>query len=142
VKSLYPLPLLAAALLGVGAASISDAPVKNFVLKIFAKDGALSHVVRGSAARYLGPDLIEITDMNIAVFPITGGTTAETVLLSPQANFLPNTNQAKGEKGVRFIRDDVEAWGTKWVYDQKAKRISLDEKVRVVFHAELKDILK
>jgi hypothetical protein len=43
---------------------------------------------------------------------------------------------------VRFLRDDLEASGTKWVYNHTEKRISLDGNVRVVFHAELQDILK
>ena len=134
----------AASLLPAAPPAISDAPVKNFVLKVFTKEGPLSLSVRGSAARYLGPDLIEITDMNITTFITEPAmpTRPEMSLLSPEAYFLPNSNKARGNKSVRIIRDDLEAWGTKWTYDQKEKRISLDQKVRVVFHAELKDILK
>jgi hypothetical protein len=144
VKTILFVLLVSASRLFAAAPAISDAPVKNFVLKVFTKEGPLSLAVRGSAARYLGPDLIEITDMNITTYTTEPGmpTRAETVLLSPQAYFLPNSNQARGDKTVRIIRDDLEAWGTKWTYDQKEKRISLDGKVRVVFHAELQDILK
>ncbi len=130
--------------LAAAPATISDAPVKNFVLKVFTKEGPLSLTVRGSEARYLGPDLIQISDMNITTYTTEPAmpTRPETVLLSPEAYFLPNSNKAHGEKSVRVIRDDLEAWGTKWTYDHKEKRISLDQKVRVVFHAELQDILQ
>lgn len=145
MKTFSVLLFVSAASLLVGAPpAISDAPVKNFVLKVFTKEGPLSLSVRGSAARYLGPDLIEVTDMNITTFTTEPAmpTRPETSLLSPEAYFLPNSNKAHGNKSVRIIRDDLEAWGTKWTYDQKEKRISLDQKVRVVFHAELQDILQ
>jgi hypothetical protein len=145
VKTLPALLFVSAAsLLTAAPPVISDAPVKNFVLKVFTKEGPLSLSVRGSEARYLGPDLIEVTDMNITTFTTEPAmpTRPETSLLSPEAYFLPNSNKAHGDKSVRIIRDDLEAWGTKWTYDQKEKRISLDQKVRVVFHAELKDILQ
>jgi hypothetical protein len=36
----------------------------------------------------------------------------------------------------------VEATGTRWMYWQTEKKISLDGNVKVVFQAELKDLLK
>jgi len=142
VNLLRALPLLLAAAPLAAAPGISDAPVKNFLLKIFTKEGVLSHVVKGSEARYLGPDLIDVTEMNIAFYSAANPSRAETILLSPRASFLPATNLARGQKAVRIIRDDLEASGTKWSYAQKEKRISLDQNVRVVFQAELKDLLK
>ncbi|MSU69943.1 MAG: hypothetical protein EXS39_04050 [Opitutaceae bacterium] len=134
--------MFAAVLLGAALPAGSDAPVKNFVLKIFTREGPLAYVVRGAVARYRGPDLIDVTDMNITIYSTGAGIHPETILLSPQASFLPAANRAQGQKSVRFIRDDLEAWGTQWTYDHAEKRISLDQQVRVVFHAELKDILK
>jgi hypothetical protein len=144
VKTIPVALFVSIASLLAAAPAVSDAPVKNFVLKVFTKEGPLSLAVRGSAARYLGPDLIEVTDMNITTYTSEPAMPArvETVLLSPEAYFLPNSNQAHGDKSVRVIREDLEAAGTKWNYDQKEKRISLDQKVRVIFHAELQDILK
>jgi hypothetical protein len=62
----------------------------------------------------------------------------DTILLSPASTFQPEGLIARGDHGVRFIRDDVEASGHRWIYEQKAKKISLDGDVSVIFHAELK----
>jgi hypothetical protein len=43
---------------------------------------------------------------------------------------------------VRFIRDDIEVTGVGWTYDHTAKKVSLQQNVRVTFRAQLNDILK
>ena len=64
------------------------------------------------------------------------------MILSPAATFLPEAKLAHGEHSVRFIRDEVEAAGTRWTYDHAHQKISLDGDVRVTFHAELTALLK
>ena len=47
-----------------------------------------------------------------------------------------------GKPIVRMIRDDIEVAGRGWTYDHRAKKVSLAADVRIVFAAQLNDILK
>ena len=64
------------------------------------------------------------------------------MILSPAATFLPNDNIARGEKNVRFIRDDLEATGIHWIYNHAGKKVSLDGQVHIVINAQLRSLLK
>ena len=46
------------------------------------------------------------------------------------------------DDAVRMIRDDIEVTGRGWTYDHRAKKVSLAADVRIVFAAQLNDILK
>jgi hypothetical protein len=132
------------ALLLAPAAFAADfaAPAKNWVLPLFTKEGFRSMTARGTEARVSGERQFEVTDLNLTLFSGDPAMTVETIILSPSATFLPDQKKAHGEKKVRFIRDDVEATGVRWIYWQDDKKISLDGSVRVTFHAELKDLLR
>ena len=123
------------------AAEIST-PAVNWVLPIFTdKEGYRSMTLRGSEVRPVGRS-IAVTDMSITIFSGDAATTVDSMLLSPSAIFQPKENRAHGEKSVRFIRDDIEVTGVGWTYDHTAKKVSLEQNVRVTFRAQLNDILK
>ena len=118
-------------------------PAKNWVLPLFtAKDGFRTMTLRGSEVRPVGPARIDVTDLSITVFSGDAAAHVETILLSPAAIFLPKEKRATGEKSVRLIRDDIEVTGEGWTYDHLGKKVSLARNVRVVFRAQLNDILK
>lgn len=98
--------------------------------------------LRGSEARAVGADRVEVADLSITVFSGDAAARVETMLLSPQASFRQGEKQASGSQSVRVIRDDLEAAGTRWTYGHGQKRVSLDGGVKIVFQAELKDPLK
>ena len=102
----------------------------------------LGMTARGTEARVLPDRQFEVTDLNLTFFSGDAAAKVETVILSPKAIFLPDDKLAHGEHSVRFIRDEVEASGTRWVYDHAHKKISLDGAVHVTFHAEFQDLLK
>lgn len=118
-------------------------PAKNWVLPLFtAKDGFRTMTLRGSEVRPIGTQRVEVIDLSITVFSGDAAATVETMLLSPAASFFPKEKRATGEKSVRLIRDDIEVTGEGWTYDHEGKRVSLARNVRVVFRAQLNDILK
>ena len=118
-------------------------PAKNWVLPLFtAKDGFRSMTLRGSEVRPVGTTRVEVVDLSITVFSGDAAANVETMLLSPAASFFPKEKRATGEKTVRLIRDDIELVGEGWTYDHEGKRVSLARNVRVVFRAQLNDILK
>jgi hypothetical protein len=135
------IPLVLAA--GGFAASIeANAPVKNFSLPTFTKEGYHSVLLRGNEALFVSAQQIDVSGMQLTLFAGDATNRVETVIISPQARFFPDRNIAEGEHSVRVLHDDVEMSGTKWTYDHGQKKVVIDGNVRVIFHAQLKDILK
>lgn len=120
-----------------------SSPATNWVLPIFTdKEGYRSLTARGSEVRPLDKDRIAVTDLSITIFSGDAAARVETIFLSPLATFQPKENRASGDKSVRIVRDDLEATGTRWNYDHAEKRVTLEGNVRIVFKAELKNLLK
>jgi lipopolysaccharide export system protein LptC len=126
----------------LAAAVELTAPVRNWVMPVFSKEGARQLTARGTEARVLPNRQFEVIDLNLTFFNGEADPKVETVILSPKAIFQPDDNLAHGDQSVRFIRDEVEASGTRWTYDHAHKKISLDGDVHVTFHAEFQDLLK
>jgi hypothetical protein len=123
-------------------AAESPAPAINWVLPIFTdKEGFRSMTLRGSEVRPVGRS-IAVTDLSITIFSGDATSTIDSMLLSPAAIFVPKEHTAHGDKSVRLIRDDIEVTGVGWTYDHEAKKVSLQQNVRVTFRAQLNDILK
>ena len=118
------------------------APAVNWVLPLFTdKEGHRLMTLRGSEARPLG-DKLAVKDLSVTTFSGNADSQVETILLSPDAVFDPMTSTASGASAVRMIRDDIEVTGRGWTYDHRAKKVSLAADVRIVFAAQLNDILK
>jgi len=129
---------------GIAAANADaeGAPALNWVLPIFTdKEGYRSMTLRGSEVRPFRGG-VTVTDLSITIFSGDAKPAVDSMLLSPVARFVPKENRAAGEKSVRFIRDDIEVTGVGWTYDHAARKISLQQNVRVTFSAQLNDILK
>ena len=118
------------------------APARNWVLPVFTPEGFREAIGRGSEARARDDHTFEVVDLNLTFFSGDAANRVDTVILSPAATFLPDQKIARGEKFVRFIRDDLEASGIRWVYNHADKKISLDGNVRVTFRAEIDDLLR
>lgn len=118
-------------------------PAKNWVLPLFTpKEGFRNLTLRGSSVNPVSTERIDISDLSITVYSGDAASLVETMLLSPSASFFPKEKRAIGDKSVRLIRDDIEVTGEGWVYLHDAKTVSLARHVRVVFSAQLNDILK
>ena len=121
---------------------VAGAPAVNWVLPIFTdKEGFRSMTLRGSEVRPVGRT-ISVTDLSITIFTGDATSQVDSMLLSPAAVFSPKENRAGGDKAVRFIRDDIEVTGVGWTYDHAARKVTLQQNVRVTFRAQLNDILK
>lgn len=117
-------------------------PAVNWVLPIFTdKEGHRSMTLRGSEVRPSGKS-IAVRELSITIFSGDAAAKVDSILLSSEANFFPKDQRAVGEKTVRFIHGDIEVTGNGWTYEHTAKKISLQQNVRVIFSAPLNDILK
>jgi hypothetical protein len=118
-------------------------PATNWVLPIFSdKEGYRVLRATGSEAAPGKNDTLLVTNLGITIFTGDASERVETVFLSPLATFSTKDNRARGDKTVRVVRDDFEATATSWEYDHARKHVTLDGDVRIVFNAEIKDLLK
>lgn len=136
------LALLLAGTLAGAAEPVALAPALNWVLPIFTRENYRSMTIRGSRATFPSAHQVNVVDLNLTVFSGDAGNRVETILLSSAATFLPEESRAHGTEGVRLIRDDLEATGREWTYLHAQKKVSLQGSVRIVFNAELKNLLK
>ena len=97
---------------------------------------------RGTEARLVDSKRFDVVDINLTLFSGDAASRVDTILLSPAATFLPEDKIARGDKSVRFIGEEIEASGVKWVYRHAENKISLDGSVHVTFSAELKNLLQ
>ncbi len=123
--------------------AIESGPALGWVFPVFTdKEGYHMLTLRGSSARLLSADRIEVTGFSAIVFSGDASERTDSVLMSPQAVFQPKLNRAEGDGAVRLIHDDVEVTGRGWTYEHKIQKVTIAHDVRVVFQAQLKDILK
>ncbi|HUJ42919.1 MAG TPA: hypothetical protein VLW52_04850 [Opitutaceae bacterium] len=120
----------------------TDAPIINFSVPTFTKEGFRSWLLRGSEGLFVGEDQIAVTNLNLTVFTGDASDHVDAVFLSPTATAFLHEARVRGPGRVRLINDDLEATGEDWSYDHRQKKVSIRKSVHVVFHAELKDVLR
>ena len=120
----------------------TDRPVINFRLPTFTPEGHRSWLVRGSEARFLNENLINVKELTLTIFSGLADERVETMMLSPSAEVMPNDSVITGKETIRVINDEFEATGVDWRYNHKEKRVSINQSVHVTFRAELRAILK
>ena len=142
-RLLRPLCLLAyCSLAGAAIGATTMAPASNWMSSLFTKENCHSMTLRGSRASFPAGGEINVVNLNLTAFSGDATNRVETVILSTAATVLPNQNLAHGDQGMRLIRDDLEATGTQWTYDHAHKKVSLHGRVRIVFNAELRNLIK
>jgi hypothetical protein len=121
---------------------IPSAPIKDFRLPTFDKDGKRATFMRAGEALFITPTQIDVKDMHFTLFTKDGTGAFDTVLLAPSASFLTDKQVVNGKESVRLIRINLEVTGEQWSYNHLEKRIVIGKKARVTFQDELKDIIK
>jgi len=139
-KFLLLLPVLAFA---ATTQVTTDKPIINFRLPAFTPEGHRSWLVRGSEARFITSDQIDIRELTLSIFPGKAeNEKVETMILSPVARVQPAESLVTGPGPIRVVNDDFEASGSDWRYLHKEKRVSINRQVHVTFRAEFKNFLK
>lgn len=119
-----------------------NAPVVNFTVPTFTREGFRLWLLRGAEGVYANDERLNVTDLNLTVFSGDAAGKVEKVFLSPSAVALINEGRVYGPGALRLITDDFEATGDDWIYDHRQNKVSIHRNVRVVFHAQLNDILR
>jgi len=119
-----------------------NAPIRSFSLPSFNELGFRTMLVRGREAIVVGKTEVKLQDMTLTVFSGDESARVETVFLSSSATVRSDERAVFGDETVRVITDEFELIGTRWRYDHDPKKILITSGARVVFKAELKDILR
>ncbi|HVS52525.1 MAG TPA: hypothetical protein VHD62_09230 [Opitutaceae bacterium] len=136
-RRLFRFSLLGAALFALGANG------EKWTLRTFTdKEGYLTGIFRGSAVSPGPNNTLNVVDLYAQTYSGGEKPRFETALIAPVANFDAKEKRASGDKSVRILRDDFEATAVRWTYDHPQKHVTLDGDVRIVFNAEMPDILK
>ena len=123
----------------------SQEPIINFSLPTFTSpDGYRNWLLRGSQAWMTESNIIDIKELSLTVFSGDASNRIDTLMLSPSARVLSDAQVITGDSTLRVINlhDRFEATGEGWKYTHKDKTVILSKKVRVVLHAEFKNLLK
>jgi hypothetical protein len=120
----------------------APAPARNYTLSLFSEQGYHSMHVRGASADLRNPARIGLSELTLTLFSGDASRRVDTIILSPEAVLVPESQQVSGPSAVRVIRDDLELTGQDWHYDHAGKKILIRRNARIVFRAELSDILK
>lgn len=144
---LISLLLLAAAGFAAAAEPVApkikpSAPVKDFRLPTFDKDGKRATFMKASEALFVTNTRIDVKEMNFTLFTKDGTGAFDTLLLAPTATFLTDKQIVSGHDSMRLLRVNVEVTGEQWSYNHIEKRVLIGKNVRVTFQDELKDIIK
>lgn len=119
-----------------------SAPIKEFRLPTFDKDGKRATFMRAGEALFVTPTHIDVKDMQFTLFTKDGTGAFDTLLLAPSATFFTDKQIVTGKESVRVVRIDVEVTGEQWSYNHPEKRVLIGNNARVIFQDELKDIIK
>jgi hypothetical protein len=119
-----------------------SAPVINFRVPTFTRDGFRSWLVCGAQGVYVNETQLNVVDLNLTVFAGNATNKVDSIFLSPSAIALIGEGSVRGPTTVRVITDDFEATGEDWLYDHRQNKVFIHRNVRVVFHARLNDILR
>jgi hypothetical protein len=141
--------LIAAVVARAQSASITaDAPAEGIKLLQYSDAGYRSSMLRGTKARYVDKNHVDVTDMTLTLFTGDQTNTVDTMLLSPlaRASLEDKEMTVHGDGTVRLIRtDDFEVTGEQWTFNgsgAKKKKLFINKNVHVIIHAELQDLLK
>ena len=119
-------------------------PIKNFQLPTFTKAGDRAMLLLAGEAFIVSQTQVEVTDLNLTLFSGDATNRVDTVLVSPAATVLLDQQIVRGNSTVRLVRDDLEVTGEQWSYSHQPaeKKVLIENKARVVFRAQLPDLLK
>ncbi|HWA27169.1 MAG TPA: hypothetical protein VG734_16050 [Lacunisphaera sp.] len=139
---LYVLCLLPALAWGANTQIATDQPIVNFRLPEFTPEGNRAWLVRGSEARYVSREQIDIKGLNLSIFTGEADGKVQTSILSPAAEVRPLEQVVRGKDTIRVVNDQLDATGADWTYSHKEKKVSINKNVHVVLHTGLNALLQ
>ena len=127
---------------GLSPKIIPSAPIKEFRLPTFDKDGKRATFMRATEALFVTPTQVDVKEMQFTLFTKDGTGAFDTMITAPSATLLTDKQFISGKESVHLVRIDLEVTGEQWSYNHPEKRVLIGRNARVTFQDELKDIIK
>lgn len=138
---------LAALLLAVGLPlravppTLADSPILDFRLSLFDDEsGRKTSDLRGTSATYRGSELVEIREFTLTLINNRGATALQ--VSSPKALLQVKTRIAEGDAGLDVQGPGYSLAGQTWHCEENTRKVTIHDGAKVVFQAQLLDILK
>lgn len=120
---------------------IPDAPVINFKLPMFGKEGYRSWFLSGKQGIYVSQDEVDVLGMKINIFSGDARDLLEATIESPKAVMFINENKARGDDSIEVVGESYHLTGKDWTWDGKLKKMTINKEVKVVFDQSLKGLM-
>ncbi|HCJ12499.1 MAG: hypothetical protein A2Y14_04455 [Verrucomicrobia bacterium GWF2_51_19] len=139
-KYLCSLSLVAVAF---GASKMTpNEPIDHFCMPMFAQTGYKAWDLKGEKGVYLDEKNMIVQTMQLNVFNGKKGSEQELDIRSPNARILMQENKAIGAASPIEIRGkDYTLCGYNWEWDGAVKKVTVHERVNVVFNQGFGDVL-
>ena len=120
---------------------MADAPIIDFRMAMFDNvNGLKTSDLRGGTAIYHGAELLEVRTFTLTIFDKKGELALKVV--SPKALLQIKPRIAEGDDSIDVAGPGYSLAGKRWRCEEPARKIAIREEARVVFQAQLIDILK
>lgn len=120
---------------------IPSAPVINFKLPMFEKEGYRSWFLNGKEGIYVSENEVDVLGMKIDIFSGDVREVLEATIMSPKAIILIHENRALGNDLIEVAGQAYHLTGKDWSWDGEGRRMSINKGVKVVFNQSLKGLL-
>jgi len=115
-----------------------DAPLQDFTIPGFGKDGVPAWILKGSELQYLDKKNAKVKSMNLQVLAAQGDRRIETDIYSPVALFFLKENRAQGRESLRIRGNNFNITGRQWEWNGNSRTIKIKKEVKVTFNENVK----
>lgn len=120
---------------------IPNAPIINFRLPMFDKQGYQSWYIHGDQGIYVNDEEVDIIGMQLNIFSGDERELLEATIQSPKATILLHENGAKSKNEIQAKGNGYNLSGKDWNWDGKLKKVIINQDVKVIFDQPLTDLL-
>lgn len=120
---------------------IPNAPVINFKLPMWGKEGYRSWFISGDQGIYVNEDEVDVLGMKISIFSDDPRDILEATIESPKAILLIHKNMARGHDSIEVIGEAYHLTGKDWTWDGVIKKMTINKEVKVIFNQSLKGLM-
>ena len=129
-------PLLVLPIMALGKVSL-DAPLQDFTIPGFSKNGLPSWILKGTELQYLNQKNASVKRMNLLILTGNGDRSVETDFFSPSAKFFLNENRALGEQSLSVRGSNFKITGKEWQWDGNSRTVKIQKEVRITFNESI-----
>lgn len=120
---------------------IPDAPVVNFKLPMFNKDGHRTWFLSGKQGTYVNEGEVDVLGMKISIFSGDARDLLEATIESPRAVMFINENKAVGNDSIEVVGPSYHLTGKNWTWDGTLKKMSINKEVKVIFDQSMNGLI-